>query len=139
MSQGDQQNPYVSPRVDADAAASGPALEKNSPRSKVSNIAGLILAMLGTAVFSLVSPKFFRIFAEFKLPLPMITLLALNAWFIYGMGTLFCGWFAIGLIVRSKRLSSAIGFSGLVCLMLAGMWLILSLVLPFVTLVNSLS
>jgi hypothetical protein len=86
-----------------------------------------------------VRTSFFRIFADFKLALPAITLQLQNNWLVYGCTILFVAVFLTGMLTRPRKRSALIGMLGLIGLLLATFYVVIGLFLPLISLINSLT
>src|SRR5438094_791109 len=99
-------------------------MEANSPDTSrrrrtlkdvgISNLAVLVLTCLWLVWLLSNVGNFVRIYTEYRLILPSITIFFINIWGVAGLGCTFIVWFVCGTLARPKKLSEAIGKTGII-------------------------
>ena len=142
MSDPQPKNPYAAPALLSHEPSSATVQDNAAlpPRSHIAkgNIVGLAITVVGSIALEFARRSCFRVFADFKLELSKLTRAIENDWLVYGLTVLFLATFTAGLLVNSRKRSAAIALLGLIGLSLATIMVVAALLLPILSLYQSL-
>ena len=142
MSNPQPTNPYAALAL-LNHTASSAAAHGNSaipPASQIAkgNIVGLAITVVGSIALEFARRSCFRVFTDLKLELPQLTRAIGNDGLVYGVTVLFLATFTAGLLANSRKRSAAIALLGLIGLSLATIMVMAALLLPILSLYQSL-